>query len=129
MGGPAVPIPTQGELRSRIGTELAAGWELHVAIRDDRVVGMLALKPEVSVLDQIFVMPEEQGTGVGKALLDLAKQVMAGGFTLRMAASNDQALRFYQSQGLARIGSGLHPATGIPVTYLGWKMRAPGGDD
>ena len=121
MDGAAAAVPSERALRTRIAAELAAGWELHIATRSGRIVGMLALKPQASVLDQIFVLPEDQGRGVGKALMCVAKQVMEGGFTLRMASSNLRARRFYESQGLRALGEGTHPATGVPVTYFGWN--------
>jgi GNAT superfamily N-acetyltransferase len=94
-----------------------------VAVRGDRVVGMLALKPCDATLDQIFVSPNEQGQGIGKALLEAAKRAMPGGFTLRMAASNHKAGRFYEKQGMKALGEGLHPRTGIPVHFYGWNRH------
>lgn len=81
MDGAPVEMPSRQELRRRIDVELAAGWDLHVAAHDARLVGMLALKPRTAVLDQLFVRPESRGRGLGRALLDFAKNVMPEGFT------------------------------------------------
>lgn len=122
MDAAVAAMPSREALRRRIDSELRSEWALYVALRDGRVVGMLALKPGAAVLDQIFVAPGEQGRGVGRALLDEAKRLMAGGFTLRMDSANDKA-RFYEAQGLTRLGDGTHPWTGVPVHYYGWKAR------
>ena len=121
MDGTALDVPPADRLRRRIDAELSSGWELHVALRGGRIVGMLALRPGASTLDQIFVAPAEQGKGVGRALLDVAKGTMSRGFTLRMDAENERARRFYEAQGMAKVSEGTHPRTGILVHFYGWK--------
>lgn len=122
IDGAAPEVPPCEALRHRIDAELRSGWDLHIAVRDERLVGMLALKHGEATLDQIFVAPGEQGTGVGKALLEVAKRVMPTGFTLRMAAANERARRFYEKEGLRFSGKGVHPSTGKPVHFYGWKV-------
>jgi len=122
MDGAGPEVPSRESLRLRIGAEIQAGWNLHVAVRGGRVLGMLALKPCDAALDQIFVSPKEQGRGIGRALLDVAKRAMPGGFTLRMAASNRKAGRFYEKEGMKALGEGVHPRTGIPVHFYGWNV-------
>jgi GNAT superfamily N-acetyltransferase len=121
MDGAPADMPSRDALRRRIHSELEAGWDLYVALCGGQVIGMLALKPAEAVLDQIFVAPAAQGKGVGRALLDAAKQALPHGFTLRMAASNARARRFYEAAGLTRRGGGIHPCTGIPVHFYGWR--------
>ncbi|HEX8643396.1 MAG TPA: GNAT family N-acetyltransferase [Allosphingosinicella sp.] len=116
-------MPSLGDLRERIDRELAAGWALYVAERCGRIVGMLAIKAREAVLDQIFVLPSEQGCGVGTSLIDAAKRAMPAGFTLRMAAANRRAARFYTKSGLSALGEGRHPVSGVPVRCFGWKSR------
>ncbi|HWH17001.1 MAG TPA: GNAT family N-acetyltransferase [Allosphingosinicella sp.] len=122
MDGVVPDVPPLEKLRSRVDAELRLGWDLYVAVRSERVVGMLAIKPSDALLDQIFVSPAEQGRGVGKALLDVAKAVMPMGFRLRMAASNEKARRFYEREGMAWTGNGIHPWTSIPVHFYGWNV-------
>ena len=123
MDGAAPDVPPREALRQRIDAELRSGWDLHLALRGERVVGMLAVKPGAAILDQIFVSPGAQGHGVGQALLDLAKRVMPTGFTLRMDASNEKARRFYEKEGMKQLGEGTHPSTGTPVHFYGWNVR------
>lgn len=121
MDGSPHEVPAYDALRERISTELTSGWELQVAVLGCRIVGMLAIKRREAWLDQIFVAPGEQGRGVGKALLSVAKRLMPGGFQLRMAASNLKAARFYEREGLKSLRTGVHPGTGVPVIFYGWK--------
>jgi GNAT superfamily N-acetyltransferase len=123
MDGALTDLPTRSALRERIDSELQSGWDLYVALEEGHVVGMLALKPAAAILDQIFVAPTAQGKGVGRMLLDLAKQLMAAGFTLRMDAANDRARRFYEAGGMKKLGAGIHPWTGVPVHFYGWNVR------
>ena len=121
MEAAASPMPSPADLRRRIDDELTAGWALYLAERGDRLIGMLALKPREAVLDQIFVLPGEQGKGVGTALLRAAKEALPAGFTLRMAAANRGAARFYERSGLQPIGEGTHPVSGDPVRFYRWE--------
>jgi GNAT superfamily N-acetyltransferase len=124
MDGVPMAKPTRSALQERIIAELRSGWDLYLAHRGERLVGMLALKPEFAIVDQIFVAPGEQRKGVGSALLDLAKRSLPAGFTLRMDAANHRARRFYQKEGLKKVDEGIHPSTGIPVHYYGWNIRS-----
>jgi ribosomal protein S18 acetylase RimI-like enzyme len=121
MDAAAAPMPTRGELRARIDDELQAGWALFLAEQGQQVVGMIALKPHDAVLDQLFVLPDKQSSGIGTMLIDVAKQVMPAGFSLRMAEDNARAARFYQRSGLNMVRKGLHPMSGRPVCYYRWE--------
>jgi len=120
--GPAPEPPSVDELRARIDGELASGWVLTVAVRSGSVVGFLALKPGLHVLDQLFVLPSDHGRGIGTALLDRAKREMPGGFRLRTAAANEKARRFYVRSGLSFIEEGIHPKNGTAVCHYGWSV-------
>jgi GNAT superfamily N-acetyltransferase len=120
--GPALEPPSIDELRTRIVGELASGWVLTVATRRGSVVGFLALKPNLYLLDQLFVLPSAQGQGIGTALLDRAKREMPGGFRLRTAAANEKARRFYVRSGLSFIEEGIHPKNGTAVCHYGWSV-------
>jgi ribosomal protein S18 acetylase RimI-like enzyme len=114
-------LPRIEELRNRLDREIAAGWAVTVALDGRDIVGFLALKPAIASLDQIFILPAHQRRGIGRALLDLAKSAMPGGFTLRTASANLKARRFYCRAGLSLREEGFHPSAGYPVCYYGWS--------
>jgi GNAT superfamily N-acetyltransferase len=102
----------------RIPRELATGWAIYLGWDDDRLVGFLALKPVTRCLDQLFVLPEAQGAGVGPALLDFAKHQLPKGLWLRTADENRRACAFYEREGCRRGETQTHPSLGhTTVTY------------
>lgn len=54
---------------------LIAAGRVHVAERDDTVLGILVLipQPDAMLLDNIAVAPEAQGSGVGRRMLEFAE--------------------------------------------------------
>ncbi|MBK1838214.1 GNAT family N-acetyltransferase [Azospirillum sp. YIM B02556] len=121
MEGVTAAFPSRAELRIRIDRELAAGWDLRIALSNGQAVGILALNPAESKLDQLFVHPDNQGQGIGLALLELAKRVMPNGFTLRTPRANRRGRLFYERHGLDLFGEGVHPHLGTPVCFYGWR--------
>jgi GNAT superfamily N-acetyltransferase len=121
MDGADAHMPSIAALRRRVDRELEAGWQLHVATAADEIVAMLAVRPAESVLHQLFVLPSAQGKGVGRALLEVARREMPGGFTLRAATANVRARRFYERAGLRLLGEGVRPDDGRPVCFYGWS--------
>jgi len=105
-------------LNERIPRELAAGWAAYLAWTDDKPVGFLALNPASGRLDQLFVLPEAQGRGIGRALLDFAKRRLPEGLSLRTAVENFRACAFYEREGCRRGEAQPHPTLGhMTVTY------------
>jgi GNAT superfamily N-acetyltransferase len=110
--------------RSQLDAYLGLG-EVLVARRDGAMIGHLQLVPterpgEVE-LKNMAVVPEQQGTGVGRALIEAALARAAAGGSTRMrvatAAADAGNLRFYQRLGF-RMESverdAFTPATGYP---------------
>lgn len=122
MDGGAPLLSAPHALAERIANEIASGWHWKIALRNGRLVGLLALNIRDCVLDQLFVAPETQGCGIGTALLDQAKLHLAGGFKLRTSITNLAAQRFYLKHGLRFLKDGPHPITGAPVRYFQWHQ-------
>ncbi|CAN5274574.1 hypothetical protein BH10PSE7_BH10PSE7_23310 [soil metagenome] len=120
--GPLV-MPTRNELRERVDRAFAAGWAVTVAVRENDVIGFVAIRPREAILDELFVRPSFIGSGVGRALLAQAMTAMPQGFTLYTRSSNARARRFYEKAGLVYLRDDVHRRTGGPVTYYGWNMR------
>jgi len=62
------------------------------------IVGFTELKG--AWLDDLYVLPEAQGEGIGTALLDLVKSLRPGGFSLWVFETNTPARAFYAHHGL-----------------------------
>ena len=71
---------------------VASAHELHGYARFDDVW-----------LDDLYVAPGAQGTGVGSALLDLVKAQRPAGFCLWVFESNQAARSFYRTRGLVEL--------------------------
>jgi ribosomal protein S18 acetylase RimI-like enzyme len=91
-------------VRARFFSEAAGRWSLFAAEVDGKIVGLLALVPEESRIDQIFVDPARKGTGVGLALLDFAKAEMPDGLVLTTHENNVRARAFYEREGFVLTG-------------------------
>lgn len=75
-----------------------------VAVDGDELVGMTGLGREDDfwVMWKLYVLPDHQGKGVGKALLDAAIAALPEGtpeLLLDVLVANEQAIGFYRSQG------------------------------
>jgi GNAT superfamily N-acetyltransferase len=90
--------------------EIRADWaakltdpdrEVLIAEEGDKAIGFATRAPEM--LEQLFVLPEAQGTGVGSALHDavLDRQRAAGETICRLwvLEANEQARAFYERRG------------------------------
>jgi GNAT superfamily N-acetyltransferase len=82
-------------LRERVITEAAQGWSLYVADHNGKLAAMLALHLPDNYLDQLFVAPEYQGSGLGRRLLAFTRQRMPDEIWLRCVRENDKAWRWY----------------------------------
>jgi GNAT superfamily N-acetyltransferase len=82
-----------------------AGWDLErftVRVAEaDALVGYARYDTEW--LDDLYVDPAAQGTGVGSALLDLVKAERPAGFCLWVFESNTPARGFYARHGLVEL--------------------------
>jgi GNAT superfamily N-acetyltransferase len=113
-------LASESVLLDRIPRELAAGWEVHLAWDGGTLAGFLALEPALGCLDQLFVAPQAQGRGVGRVLLDFAKDRLPNGLWLRTAAGNVRACHFYERNGLRRGETQTHPTLGHQTVIYRW---------
>lgn len=113
-------LPDEDGLCERIRREEEYGWSAYLAWQDDGPVGFLALRIAARCLDQIFLLPEAQGTGIGTALLSFAKAQLPDGFWLRTAVENRRACRFYEREGLVRGEIQVHPTQGYQTVIYRW---------
>ena len=100
----AAPMPpgvhTDDEVRTWLAGRLETD-EVWVAEDGDAVVGYARLTADW--LDDLYVVPEHAGQGIGSALLDVAKTQRPGGFCLWVFESNEPARAFYARHGLVEL--------------------------
>jgi ribosomal protein S18 acetylase RimI-like enzyme len=109
---------TREHLRERLPQEIAGGWSVHVAIAGGDIAGFVAFQADH--LQQLFIAPAFQGRGIGKSLLNFAKQQMPAGFRLATAVENTRACRFYEREGLMRGEISTHKRLGHPIVRYDW---------
>ena len=106
------------------------GWDLArqetwLAEAGERLVGYARVSPDW--LDDLYVDPDLQGTGIGSMLLDLVKSLRPGGFCLWVFESNGPARSFYTARGLVELehtdGSGNEERQ--PDVKMGWPGVDP----
>jgi GNAT superfamily N-acetyltransferase len=79
--------------------EATAGETIFVACEGERVVGFASVWEADSFLHNLFVHPDAQGRGIGKALLAACAPVFRRRPTLKCQQRNVRALAFYARQG------------------------------
>ena len=86
---------------------IARECEIWLALREGAIVGLLALRGDR--IDQLYVEPQAQRTGVGSALLNRAKELVPEGLALFTHQRNLNARAFYESQGFEVAALGVSP--------------------
>lgn len=99
----AVPLMPAGIHPDAGVRAYVGGWDL--SRRDVWVAESdLGLRAFASLEDDwlgsLYVHPDEQGTGLGSALLDVVKSLRPGGFSLWVFETNTPARAFYARHGL-----------------------------
>jgi GNAT superfamily N-acetyltransferase len=85
------------ETRTWVRRHLLEECEVWVATAETAVVGVLALRD--AWVEQLYVLREWSGRGVGGRLLERAKERSPGGLQLWTFVSNEAARTFYEHQG------------------------------
>ncbi len=92
-----------------------------VAVEGDGIVGMMVVHP--GELDQLYVVPDRLGRGIGRRLLDTAKERSPNGLSLYTFQVNDRARRFYERRGFVVVSTGDGSANeeGQPDVRYAWR--------
>jgi len=91
-------LHTPEEDRDYWSTRLFATCEIWGVERDGSLLGVIAFRE--GWIDQLYILPEAQGQGIGSKLLDIAKAAYPELF-LWTFQRNTLARRFYEARGFA----------------------------
>jgi GNAT superfamily N-acetyltransferase len=108
-------------LRARVPMEVEKGWSLYVADDNGVLAAMLALHLPDRYLDQLFVAPAYQSSGLGRRLLAFTRQQLPDEIWLRCVRENEKAWRWYEREGFVFEKEQLEPMTGFVMKYYRWK--------
>ena len=114
---------TDDEVRSWIRDVIGDGGTWVAVERGGAIVGMMAIEP--GVLDQLYVRPDRLGEGIGRGLLDVAKDRSPDGLSLYTFQVNDRARRFYERNGFVAdwFGDGSANEERQPDVRYVWRPR------
>lgn len=112
-------IHSRAEDVSFCGTMIDRGWV--TVAEDNQLHGFLALDGEE--VNSLYIRSASQGLGIGKALLDHAKD-QAGRLELWTFQANDGARRFYAREGFAEVEmtDGARNDENLPDVRLVWEQ-------
>ena len=94
--------------------------EVYVYEYDREIQGFIGLNDEY--IEGIFVSGETQSKGIGKILLDYAKEKKHK-LLLNVYQKNTGAISFYQREGFEIQHSGLDEATGEKEYVMAWELK------
>ncbi|PPK94247.1 acetyltransferase (GNAT) family protein [Kineococcus xinjiangensis] len=116
-------VHTPVEVRRWVGEDLIPGRCTWIALVDERIVGVAAVEDDWLV--QHYVVPEAQEHGVGRALLDVAKEHSAGALQIHLYQRNVRAQRFYAAAGfvVTAAGNGEANPDGEPDLVMSWRQE------
>ena len=115
------------EIRAWIRGRLIPAGRTTVALVGGEVVGLLAVssKPDESWIDQLYLLPERIGAGIGTVLLERALAELPPPIRLYTFQANARARRFYEARGFEAIafGDGSHNEERCPDVLYEWRPR------
>ena len=100
--------------------EMLPQAEVYVYEDDKMIQGFIGVSDEY--IEGIFVSDEMQSHGIGKALLNYAKDKRSK-LLLNVYQKNTRAISFYQREGFDVQNSGLDEATGEKEYVMAWQRK------
>ncbi len=93
-------LHTPEEDRAFFRDHVFRGCQVWGALEGSEVVGVIAFRE--GFIDQLYILPEFQGRGLGSALLEVAKR-SGGPLELWTFQKNLRARRFYEARGFVAV--------------------------
>lgn len=88
-----------------------------VARDHDAILGFVTVDP-AGYVDQLAVSPASRGQGVGRALIQSARERAGCRLSLAVNAANRGAVDFYRRLGFLTYGESTNPRSGLPVLLM-----------
>ncbi|MBB6461981.1 GNAT family N-acetyltransferase [Flammeovirga kamogawensis] len=101
-----------------MATQYLPGSECYLAIKDEQIVGFVAMVEDY--LAAIFVQTTMQGSGIGKNLLDFIKSKRET-IQLKVYKNNLRSIQFYKHQGFSVLSESIDESTNEVESYMEWK--------
>ena len=98
--------------------------EVYIALKNEKVVGMIAFNE--AEVNQLYIHNDFQDRGIGKQLLDIAKNKSKGTLTLFTFDINRKAQRFYEKNGFKIIGRNYENEEKLDDIKYEWKKNNSG---
>lgn len=98
---------------------LPLDYEIYLALIHEKVVGMIAYNQ--ADISQLYIHESYQGMGIGKTLLNQAKEQANKSLQLYTFEVNKQAQSFYEKHGFEIIGRGYENEENLPDILYQWK--------
>jgi ribosomal protein S18 acetylase RimI-like enzyme len=113
-------VHSRDEVRQWFADVLLPDGLTWVAEQDGALVAVLTLDGDD--LDQLYVVPEAAGQGIGSMLVDLAKQLRPDGLALWTFQTNLAAQEFYRRHGFTEVRrtDGEHNEERAPDVRMVW---------
>ena len=117
---------TREQIEAAFAPDALTRRRIWVADCGGTIEGYASLDPAENFLHALYLRPQIQRRGVGKALLNEVKAACPAGFTLKAWEPNADAMRFYKREGLVEVPEGLDTATeeGVPTHLFRWEGQA-----
>jgi GNAT superfamily N-acetyltransferase len=87
--------------------ESIGGEEQWVAVSGGKIVAVLSIYWPENFVHSLYVLPAEQGCGIGAALLDAVCREARGNCELKCDQANRRAIAFYRRRGWREVGEGM----------------------
>ena len=113
---------SRAEIADAFSPGLLTKRRVLVAEDGGELVGYLTMG-EDGVLPAIYLAPRSRGRGIGKAMIDRAKEISPGHIELTVFEPNRSAQRFYLREGFVPVPEGRNEETpeGVPTLRLRWE--------
>ena len=112
--------PAEGRTAAAYAASVA-GEEQWIARLNGKIIGYISVYWPTNFIHSLYILPNCQGQGAGKALLETVRQCALGDLELKTDKGNQRAYAFYRRQGWRVVGEGM------AATGPWWRLRTSGG--